>query len=99
MKRKNNRYGTKLPVKLTLRERDLIRGSTFSDPDFGKDGVIDGKNITVHLSLDEVEEIQGYVAADGNHTNSGKLERELDRLFDKLQVLLDTHEDQGGLSS
>lgn len=86
-----------MPVKLTLRERDLIRRGTFPDPDFGKNGVIDGKNITVYLSLDEIEDIQGYIAADANHTGNSKLEKELDRLFDKLQVLLDTHDDQSEL--
>jgi hypothetical protein len=52
------------------------------------------KSITVDLSLDEIEEIQGYVAADANHAGSSKLERELDRLFDRLQALLDEHDDQ-----
>ena len=99
MKKKNIRYETKLPVKLTLRERDLIRNGTFFDPDFGKGAVIDGKNITVDLSFDEIEEVQGYVAAEANHTDNGKLQRELDRLFDKLQVLLDTDDDQSGLDS
>jgi hypothetical protein len=93
MKKKNIRYETTLPVKLTLRERDLIRNGTFPDPDFGKEGVIGGKNITVDLSLDEIEEIQGYVAADANHTGNSKLEKELDRLVDKLQVFLDAQDD------
>jgi len=54
MKKKNLQTKTKLSVKLTLHERDLIRSSTFLDPDFGKGGVIDGKNVTVDLSLDEI---------------------------------------------
>jgi len=29
----------------------------FLDPDFDKDAVIDGKSITVDLSLDDIEEI------------------------------------------
>jgi len=94
MKKKNIRYETKWPVKLTLRERDLIRSSMFLNPDFGKDALIDGNCITVDLSLDEIEEIQGYVAAEANHTGNSKLGRELDRLFDKLQTLLDAHDDQ-----
>jgi len=88
-----------LPVKLTLHERNLIRNSTFLDTDFGKGAVIEGKSITVDLSLDEIEEIQGYVATDANHTDNSKLEKELDRLFDKLQVLLDSYDDQSELDS
>ena len=91
MKKKDLPYETKLPVKLTLRERDLIRSTMFLNPDFGKGGVVDGKCITVNLSLDEIGEIQGYIAAEANHTRNSKLERELDQLFDKLQALLDEH--------
>ena len=86
--------GTKLPVTLTLRERDLIRDQTFCDPDFATCAVVDGAGIRVDLSLDDIEEIQGYVAAEANHTNNAKLRKELDRLFAKLQVLLDTYDDQ-----
>ena len=86
--------GTKLPVALTLRERDLIRDKTFCHPDFAKCAVVDGTGIRVELSLDEIEEIQGYVAAEANHTNDAKLQKKLDRLFAKLQVFLDTYDDQ-----
>jgi hypothetical protein len=81
-------------VKLTLRERDLIRDETFCDPHFAEFAVVDGNGISVELSLDEIEEIQGYVAAEANHTKKPKLENELYRLFDKLQVFLDTYDDQ-----
>lgn len=94
MKRKKVPYGTKLPVKLTIRERDLIRDETFCHPDFAKVAVVDGKRIRVDLSLDEIEEIQGYVAAEANHTENSKLRKELNRLFGKLQVFLDTYDDQ-----
>jgi hypothetical protein len=94
MKRKKIPYGTKLPVKLTIRERDLIRDRTFCDPDFAKVVVVDGKGIRVDMSLDDIEEVQGYVAAEANHTKSKKLKMELDRLFDKLQVYLDSYDDQ-----
>jgi hypothetical protein len=86
--------GTKLPVTLTLRDRDLIRDETFCDPGFAKCAAVDGTGIKVELSLDEIEEIQGYVAAAANHTNNSRLRKELDRLFDKFQVFLDTYDDQ-----
>lgn len=93
MKRKKIPYGTKLPVKLTIRERDLIHDETFCDPTFAKVAVVDGKGIRVDMSLDDIEEVQGYVAAEANHTENKKLQRELDRLFDKLQVYLDSYDD------
>ena len=94
MKRKKIPYGSKLPVKLTLQERDPIRSETFCDPDFAKSAVVDGKGIRVNLSLDDIEEVQGHIAAGANHTENKKLQKELDRLFDKLQVYLDTYDDQ-----
>ena len=92
--RKRIPYGTKLPVMLTMRERDLIRDETFCNPDFATCTVAEGTGIRVELSLDEIEDIQGYVAAEANHTKNSKRRKELDRLFDKLQVFLDTYDDQ-----
>ncbi len=73
MKRKKIPYGKKLPVKLTIRERDLISDETFCDADFAKFAIIDGKGIRLDLSLDDIEEIQGYIAAEANHTENKKL--------------------------
>jgi hypothetical protein len=86
-------YGTKLPVKLTLQERDLIRNETLCNPDFARFAVIEGKGVILNLSLDDIEEIQGYIAAEANHTKSRKLQKNLDRLFSKFQVYLDTYDD------
>ena len=86
-------------MNLTLRERDLIRDKTFCNPDFTRFAVVDGKSIRVELSLDDIEEIQGYVAAEANHTENKKLQKELDRLFDKFQVYLETYDDQDELGS
>mgnify|MGYP001792226155 CR=1 FL=1 len=83
-----------MPVTLTLGERDLIRDETFCDPDFAKCAVVDATGIRVDLSLDDLEEIQGYVAAEANHTHNSKRGKELDRLFGKFQVFLDTYDDQ-----
>ncbi|RJQ18997.1 MAG: hypothetical protein C4560_06695 [Nitrospiraceae bacterium] len=97
MKRKKIPYGTKLPVKLTLRDRDLIRDETLGNPDFAKFAVVEGKGIRVDMSLDDIEEVQGYVAAAANHTENKKLQKELDQLFKKLQVFLDAYDDQADL--
>ena len=86
-------------MNLTLRERDIIRDKRFCNPDFARFAVVDGKEIRVELSLDDIEEIQGYIAAEANHTENKKLQKELDRLFDKLQVYLETYDDQDELGS
>jgi hypothetical protein len=94
MEQKKIPKGTKLPVRLTIRERDLIRDETFYNPDFAQLAIAVGKGIRVDLTLNEIEEIQGFVAAEANHTKNLKLQKELDRLYDKLQVYLDTYDDQ-----
>lgn len=86
--------GTKLPVKLTLCERDLILAETFCDTRLLKIAVVTGKRVTVEWSLDDIEDIQGFVAAEANHTKNRKLQKELDKLSDKLQVYLDSYDDQ-----
>lgn len=94
VRRKRIPSGAKLPVTLTLRERDIIRDETFCDPDFATCAAVEGAGIRVELSLDEIEDIQGSVAAEANHTTNAKRRKELDRLFHKLQEFLDTYDDQ-----
>ena len=94
MNRKQIPYGAKIPVKLTNRQRDLIRDRIFCNPDFARLAVVDGRGIRVDLSLDDIEEIQGYVAAEANHCDDRKFKKELDALFAKFQKFLDSYDDQ-----
>jgi len=89
-------YETKLPVKFTMAERNLIREHTFYYPNFGNLAALEGigKQIRVDMSLEDIEELQGYVAAEANHTSDSKLQTKLDRIFEKLQKFLDTYDDQ-----
>ncbi len=68
--------------------------TTGCDPDFARFAAVEGSMIMVDLSLDEIEDIQGYVAAEANRTKNSKRWKELDRLFDKLQEYLDIYDDQ-----
>ena len=86
-------YGSKVPVYLTLRERNLIRDHTFYDPDFASLAMMDGSNVLLHFSLEEIEEIEGYVAAEANHCDDKKLRKELEALFSKFRVFVDSYED------
>jgi len=85
--------GTKLPVRLSTAERRLVREHTFYDPTFC-DGPPDQGAVVVEMDLDTIEDLQGYVAAEANHTSDPKLEQALDRLFAKLQGFLDRYSDQ-----
>lgn len=94
MRRKKIAHEPKMPVKLTLQERNLIRDETSCDPGYVKVTIVDGKDIVVYLSPDDIEDIQGCIAAEANHTKNKKLQRELDRLLDKLQAYLDSDDGQ-----
>ncbi len=88
-------YGTKSSVPFTLDERELVQTHTFYDVSFGNMAVIQEGKIKVDLSLDDIEDLQGYIAAEANHTDDKKLQRKLDKLFDKLQYYMDKYDDQG----
>jgi hypothetical protein len=46
------------------------------------------------FTLDDWEELAGWVAFEANHTKDKKLGKELDHLFDRIQDLLDSYTDQ-----
>ena len=48
----------------------------------------------VMLTLDDLEELGGYIAADTNHTQDKKKGKKLDAIFQKIQKLLGTHTDE-----
>ena len=48
----------------------------------------------VLLTLDDLDELGGYIAADANHTQDKKRGKKLDAIFQKIQNLLDTHTDE-----
>ncbi|MEN8262300.1 MAG: hypothetical protein ABFR82_02445 [Nitrospirota bacterium] len=93
MKTKKIQYGEKFPVHFTKKELNIIRDKTFCNPDFGKVGLIEKDKIKINMSLDDIEDLQGYIAAEANHTENKKLQKELDDIFNKLQDYLDTYEE------
>ena len=91
MKRRKNEESL-IRVVLTLRERDLITGETFADPEYTDRLTSTGKKdntITAKYTAEEIDDLIGYIAAEANHTKSKKLEKELDKLFDKLKKLIE----------
>ena len=96
-RRKRIPNGTKLPVLLSRRQVELVTDHTFADPAALSHGVVKGTRIVFQLSLDDIEEIQGYVAAEANHTDNQKLQKELQRLWSHFQQFLDSYDDQADL--
>jgi len=94
MNRKSIPYGTKLPVSFSGQELGDIRACVMVGEEFGRHAVVEGKRFRLDLSLDNIEEIQGHVAAEANHTRDAKQRQRMDKIFEKFQKLLDTYDDQ-----
>ena len=55
--------------------------------------VVKGKKFIVKLTLDDLDEIIGYIAAEANHTDDKKIQKELDHLFKWLQTTMESYDD------
>jgi hypothetical protein len=82
-------------IKLSVAERKLILG----DPIHIHQELADPIRATptgapVLLTLDDLEDLGGYIAAEANHTTDKKLRKKLDAIFSKIQDLLKTHADE-----
>jgi hypothetical protein len=97
--RKQIAAGENVPLELNDRERDLITKHTFA-----------GKNLTDRLrimprpgerpyyrfTLDDLDELAGYVAAEANHAKVKKLEKVLRRLYARIAEVLESYTDEPG---
>jgi len=84
-----------IEIKFTLIERDFIIDHTFAGPDLTKRlqiAEIKGKHLIVKYSTYDIDELIGFVAAEANHTDDKKLQKKLDKLFDKLSRILEKYE-------
>lgn len=89
--------GTKVPVRLTHEQRDLILDHTFAGrglTDRLRVGEADGKKIVVYYDLDNLDELLGYIAAEANHSKDKKLQKKLYDLVDLLTKVEDSYTDQ-----
>jgi len=94
MTRKRIAPGSKLTVELTEQEWADLTEHTFVESEFVQCAIVEGTVRRVQWSLDDIEDVQGHVAATSNHTDDIKLERRLSTLSDKLQRFLDEYDDQ-----
>ena len=94
-RKKQMKPGEKLGLRLTQAERKLI----LKDPIHGHEEIRDAMRATltglpVMLTLDELKDLEGYVAAEANHTQDKKLRKRLDAISEKIQMHLDRHDDE-----
>jgi len=89
--------GTTLPLALTVRERELILTRSFAPDELTRRLRIippPGKPPIVRLTLDDLDELGGYVAAEANHAKDRKLQREWDKIFARISAILEFYTDE-----
>ena len=90
-KRKPIPKGSTLPVLLTKRNILDIREYTLASPAFLRAGVVERNgSLRFSWSLEDIEIIQGYVAAAAN----SMLGRRLELIYSKLGVFLESYVEQ-----
>jgi hypothetical protein len=88
--------GAKVPVAFTACERKLVIEHTFADLELVEAleaAPLAGGKYIAQYTLDELDELIGFVAAEANHAKTKTLEREWDALYDRLQHELESYDD------
>ena len=95
--RKQIASGEKVPLELTEHERDLIIKHTFAGNNLTDRLRIvpsPGRRPFYRFTLDDLDELAGYVAAEANHAKVKRLEKELRRLYSRMADVLESHTDE-----
>ncbi|MCP3953768.1 MAG: hypothetical protein GY697_16350 [Desulfobacterales bacterium] len=84
-----------IEIKFTSEERDLIIDNTFADPDLTKRlqiAEMKGLYLVAKYSRDDLDDLIGFIAAEANHADDKKVEKKLDRLYDKINAIIEKYE-------
>jgi hypothetical protein len=87
----------KVPLELNDRERQLILNHSFADPeltDLLRLVPAPAEPPIYRFTLDDLDELAGYIASEANHAKDKKLQREWDRLYARLSDMLESYTDQ-----
>ncbi len=98
MARKKIEQGSEVSVLLTTRERDLVLEHTFAGPNLTERlrlAPVSGAHLVVKYTMDDLDELLGYIAAEANHSEDKALEDELDALYERLEDEMDSYDDGG----
>lgn len=94
-KKKLIQPGEKLPLKLTAAERKLLLEDVlFLEESYPETIRETPAGEPVMMTLDDLEDFGGSVAAEANHCDDENKEEKLDAIFQKTQDLLDTYTDE-----
>jgi hypothetical protein len=93
--KKNVGKENKVGLKLSIEERKLILESPIQiHRKLAEPIRATATGAPILLTLDELEELGGYVAAEANHTTDKKIRKKLDAIFSKIDDLLEADSDE-----
>lgn len=84
----------RIPVRLSERDRELIIEHTLIGPDLEqlvRLTEVEGNALVARMTLGDLEELIGYVAAEANHHANQRIRRRLDTLFGRLTAVEDLY--------
>ena len=86
MKRRRIQPNEKVTVCMSACDRELLLKHALGDPEYAERlrPAPAGKGLVGEYTLDDIEDILGYVAAEANHTGDKKLRGALDALSYRL---------------
>ena len=87
--------GDRVEVTMSQRDQELLSEHTFADPEYAERlRAVPGKTELVgSYTLDDLEDLLGYVATEANHTKNRRLQRELDALHGRLASIQASYDD------
>ena len=83
-------------VLLSPAERDLVLEHTFAGPNLTerlKLARVAETKLAVRYTLDDLDELIGYVAAEANHTEDAALQEALDALYQRIKDEMESYDD------
>ncbi len=82
--------GTRIPFRLSARERDVVLTRAFLEPEIEsrlREATAAGEQLVVDVTLDDIDDPAGCVAAERNHCEHDSDRRVLDGLYERLTDL------------
>ena len=96
VKRKKIQYDEPVEVSFTQGERTLILEHTLAGPELTdrvRIASTQGRKLVAKFTLDDLDELLGYIAAEANHSEDRKLQRQLDKLHSRLKTKMESYDD------
>lgn len=97
MGRRHIKPGARLQFTLSTAERDLILERTFIDPEMEqqlREAQMSDSRLVIRLTLADVEDVAGYIAAEANHCKDRRVQRALYAVYDRLSQLQHEYTDE-----